>query len=134
MLTVAHVFGIVQSLTGTVYTGAMSCVADYDWFHMADGRVSIPFAQDLSDILKNVDNTQLRNDCIPIVVIPGTVAGNGRHFGRFISIATSALTVSIAYLRQHRSVTGAMLERQAPVKCEGPNMRDFWEVMVHNFK
>lgn len=137
MLTVAHVFGIVHSLTGTVYTGAMSCIADHDWFHMADGRVSITELHKTvtkSDILKNVDNTQFRNDCVPIAVIPGTMSGNGRHFGRFISIATTALTVSIAYLRQHRRVMGAMLERQAPVKCERPHMRDFWEVMVHNFR
>lgn len=130
MLTVAHVFGIVHSLTGTVYTGVMSCTADCDWFHMANGCVSITDLHKTSVIFKNnVDKTQLRND-----VIPGTMAGNVRHFGRFISIATTALTVIIAYLRQHRRVMGVMLKRQAPVMCERPHMRDFCEVMVHNFK
>lgn len=71
---------------------------------------------------------------VPIAIIPGTMARNGRHFGRFISIATTSLTVIIAYLRQHIYVMGAILERQASVKCERPHMRDFWEVMVVNFK
>lgn len=35
--------------------------------------------------------------------------------------------------RQRRRVMAAVLERQAPHVCEQPRLRDFWEVIVHDF-
>lgn len=54
-------------------------------------------------------------------------------FGWVISIATMTLTVNIANQRQHRRVTGAILERQAPYMWKQPDMRDFREVILCDF-
>lgn len=54
-------------------------------------------------------------------------------FGQVILIATMTLTVNIASQRQHRRVTGAILERQAPYMWKQPDMKDFREVILRNF-
>lgn len=54
-------------------------------------------------------------------------------FGRVILIATMTLTVDIANHRQHRRVTVAILERQAPYMWKQPDIGDFREVILHDF-
>lgn len=54
-------------------------------------------------------------------------------FGQVISIAKMTLTVNIANQRQHRRVTGAILERQVPYMWKQPGMRDFREVIARDF-
>lgn len=51
-----------------------------------------------------------------------------------VSNVTAALAVITANRRQHRCVTGAVLERQTPNQQEQPHSReDFWEATVRDF-